>query len=101
MRRFLPNCAGALAALATIAFAGSGVAGTEKPPAVVGLFTSQSCSSCPPADAVLGELAEKPGIIPLSYFVDYLDYFGWRDTLRHPSNNGRQGDYTPGRRGGT
>ena len=97
MRRFLPICAGGIAALAALAFAGSGVAGTEKPPAVVELFTSQGCSSCPPADALLGELAEKPGIVALSYSVDYWDYLGWRDTLGSPSNSERQRNYARAR----
>ena len=89
MRRFLPICAGAVAAIAALALAASGRAGVDEPPAggskaVVELFTSQGCSSCPPADALLGELAEKPGIVALSYSVDYWDYLGWRDTLASP-----------------
>src|SRR5262249_50078747 len=97
MRRFLPNCAGALAALATIAFAGSGVAGTQKPPAGVELFTSPSCSPCPPADAPLGGPAEKPGHVAPSFSVDYGDYRGWGDTLGSPSNSERQRNYARAR----
>ena len=64
---------------------------------MVELFTSQGCSSCPPADALLGELAEKPGIVALSYSVDYWDYLGWRDTLGSPSNSERQRNYARAR----
>ena len=102
MRRFLPICAGAVAAIAAMALAASGRAGVDEPPAggskaVVELFTSQGCSSCPPADALLGELAEKPGIVALSYSVDYWDYLGWRDTLGSPSNSERQRNYARAR----
>ena len=57
---------------------------------VVELFTSQGCSSCPPADKLLGELAKKPNIVALSLNVDYWDYLGWRDTLGSPENSRRQ-----------
>ncbi len=102
MRRFLLSCAGALAVLAALTLAGSGRAGTSAAPpgsgnAVVELFTSQGCSSCPPADALLGELAEKPGIVALSYSVDYWDYLGWRDTLASPANSERQRNYARAR----
>jgi hypothetical protein len=60
---------------------------------VVELFTSQGCSSCPPADALLGELAERPGILALSLPVDYWDYLGWRDTLARPEHKARQYAY--------
>ena len=67
------------------------------PPAVVELFTSQGCSSCPPADALLGQLTEKPGVVALSYSVDYWDYLGWRDTLGSPANSERQRAYARSR----
>jgi len=50
-------------------------------PVVVELFTSQGCNSCPPADALLGELAVRDDILALTYNVDYWDYLGWKDTL--------------------
>ena len=49
--------------------------------AVVELFTSQGCSSCPKADAVLAQLAGRSDVIALSLPVDYWDYLGWKDTL--------------------
>jgi len=60
---------------------------------VVELFTSQGCSSCPVADALLAELADRPDVLPLSLFVDYWDYLGWRDTLARPENTKRQYAY--------
>ena len=82
--------AGALAALAILTVAERGMAGADSAPAVIELFTSQGCSSCPPADALLGELAEKPDFVALSFSVDYWDYLGWHDTLASPSNSERQ-----------
>lgn len=64
-----------------------------KRPVVVELFTSQGCSSCPPADKFLGELARRPGVLPLSLNVDYWDYLGWRDTLGSAEFTKRQRDY--------
>ncbi len=61
------------------------------------LFTSQGCSSCPPADALLAELAEKPGIVALSYSVDYWNYLGWHDTLSSAANSDRQREYAKAR----
>ncbi|MBN9072508.1 MAG: thioredoxin family protein [Rhizobiales bacterium] len=66
--------------------------GTD-PVGVVELFTSQGCSSCPPADSVFSELAEKENVVALAYHVDYWDYLGWRDTLGNPDNTARQYDY--------
>ena len=57
---------------------GHGPAGKAGPWAIE-LFTSQGCSSCPPADAELGKLARRPDIVALSFHVDYWDYIGWKD----------------------
>ena len=51
---------------------------------MVELFTSQGCASCPPADALLARLAERPEIIPLALHVDYWDYIGWADEFAEP-----------------
>jgi hypothetical protein len=64
---------------------------------LVELFTSQGCASCPPADALLAELAEKPGIVALSYSVDYWNYLGWHDTLSSAANSDRQREYARAR----
>lgn len=62
-------------------------------PVVVELFTSQGCSSCPPADALLTELAEEPNVIALSMHVDYWDYIGWEDPFASSIMTERQRDY--------
>jgi hypothetical protein len=48
-------------------------------PVVVELFTSQGCSSCPPADKYFGELAKRPDLIALAFHVEYWNYIGWTD----------------------
>jgi len=65
--------------------------------AVVELFTSQGCSSCPPADELLEELAERPDVVALSYSVDYWDYQGWKDTLAAHEFTERQKAYAAAR----
>lgn len=61
--------------------------------AVVELFTSQGCSSCPPADKILGEISNDPNVLALSMNVDYWDYLGWKDTLGSPEHSSRQRNY--------
>jgi hypothetical protein len=63
------------------------------PPAVLELFTSQGCSSCPPADALLGQLAREAGIIALAWHVDYWNGLGWRDPYASPAATERQRRY--------
>jgi hypothetical protein len=65
-----------------------------EPRAVIELFTSQGCSSCPAADKLLSELQSDPGFIPLSLAIDYWDYLGWKDTLAIPGHTNRQRAYS-------
>lgn len=65
-----------------------------EPKAVVELFTSQGCSSCPPADKILGDLAKDPSVIALSMPIDYWDYLGWKDTLADARFTARQKAYS-------
>jgi hypothetical protein len=63
------------------------------PKAVVELFTSQGCSSCPKADAMFTELNKRGDLIALAWHVDYWDYIGWPDTFADPANSDRQRAY--------
>jgi len=68
-------------------------AAEDADPIVVELFTSQGCSSCPPADKFLGDLAKQPGILALSFHVDYWDYIGWKDPFASHQATLRQRKY--------
>lgn len=85
----------ALLTVATLAIAavGSAHAQSADRPAVVELFTSQGCSSCPPADAVLADVAKRKDVIALALHVDYWDYIGWKDTFGNPAFAERQRNY--------
>jgi len=65
----------------------------QRSPVVVELFTSQGCSACPPADAILAEIAGRPGVIALALHVDYWDYLGWKDSFGHAAHSRRQRAY--------
>ncbi|MEM7043780.1 MAG: DUF1223 domain-containing protein [Pseudomonadota bacterium] len=83
------NVSGVLVALSLISTA----AVAEDAPVVVELFTSQGCYSCPPADDLLGELAEREDILPLAFHVTYWDRLGWPDTLGLEAGTARQEAY--------
>ena len=85
MRHWMHAIAASAMAVATAAHA--------EPPVVVELFTSQGCSSCPPADVLLGKLAERDDVIALSLHVDYWDYIGWEDKFAQPRFTKRQKGY--------
>src|SRR5215468_7884684 len=89
-RVVLPALLAAVAAFAT-------TEASAEPRAVIELFTSQGCSSCPPADKLLGELARDPSIVALSLPIDYWDYIGWKDTLAKPRHTARQRSYAKSR----
>ena len=82
-----------LAAVAA-ALTASGPLSAAEPRAVIELFTSQGCSSCPPADKLLGDLARDPSLIPLTLAIDYWDYLGWKDTLALAGHANRQKAYS-------
>ena len=83
------------ASLAMPTLIGRSSAATQ--PVLVELFTSQGCSSCPPADKLAGELMAQPNVTVVSLNVDYWDYLGWRDTLAKPEYTKRQMDYAHSR----
>jgi hypothetical protein len=68
-----------------------------EPRAVIELFTSQGCSSCPAADKLLGELSRDPSLVTMSLPVDYWDYLGWKDTLALHGHSNRQRAYAEAR----
>lgn len=63
------------------------------PPVVVELFTAQGCSACPPADALLADMADRPDLLALAFHVDYWDYLGWEDGFASPAFTRRQQAY--------
>jgi len=69
------------------------MANSSQPERVVELFTSQGCSSCPPANEFVGEMANEPNTLVLSYGVHYWDYLGWKDTFAKPEFTKRQRAY--------
>ncbi|GIL41768.1 DUF1223 domain-containing protein [Roseiterribacter gracilis] len=79
--------------LALFAALGLGRTAGAETPVVVELFTSQGCSSCPPADAVLADLAKRPGVIALAWHVDYWNNLGWKDPYSGAGGTQRQRDY--------
>ncbi len=74
-----------------------GTTSIAPPVSVVELFTSQGCSSCPTADALLKTFAERPNVVALTFPVDYWDYLGWKDTLASPKFSARQRAYASAR----
>ena len=86
-----------VAALACAASAAAPTALAGETRAVIELFTSQGCSSCPPADKLLGELSKDPTLVTLSLPVDYWDYLGWKDTLAQHGHTNRQRAYSSAR----
>jgi hypothetical protein len=83
--------------LATVLFGlGAGFAlpaSAEQRPVVVELYTSQGCSSCPPADAMLAQLHDRDDVIAIALHVDYWDYIGWKDEFGDPAHAERQRAY--------
>ena len=81
-----------------VVLAGIGLGGAEKAvagdnPIVIELYTSQGCSSCPPADKLMHELAKMDNLLPLALHVDYWDYIGWKDEFAIPWHTERQRGY--------
>jgi len=82
-----------VAVAALVGLAAPAPAAERTNPIVVELFTSQGCSSCPPADAFLGELTKRRDVLALAWHVDYWDYIGWKDPFAQPAFTARQRDY--------
>jgi len=91
---------GALSGLWLAGMGTADIAGAQDAPVIVELFTSQGCSSCPPADALLHKYSTREDVIALALHVDYWDYIGWKDTFADAAFTRRQKAYarTAGRR---
>jgi Uncharacterized secreted protein len=89
----LARLSATLLALACLAALPAAAQPAVRPAAVIELFTSQGCASCPPADALLTELARRDDVVALAYHVDYWDYMGWPDTFGAEANSNRQRAY--------
>lgn len=81
------------ALLSLILFAWPAHAAAAKPPVLVELFTAQGCGSCSEANGYIARLAERPGVLALTFSVDYWDYLGWNDTFARPEFTERQKAY--------
>src|SRR6185312_10675383 len=94
LRRFrFPKAAMFVAAAAALSATTIADAGSAKRPVVVELYTSQGCSSCPPADAILAQLATRKDVIAMSLPITYWDMLGWKDTLASEADTKRQKAY--------
>ena len=93
MENFMRMRAGLLALLMMVAAPVAPAMAGDRPLVVVELFTSQGCSSCPPADAFLARLAKRDDVLALALHVDYWDYIGWADTFARPEHTLRQKAY--------
>lgn len=95
----MTSISGVLTGLVLVMAAGSGTVGAawaqSNSPTVVELFTSQGCSSCPPANTNLVKLSERPNVLVLSFAVTYWDRLGWKDTFSKPEFTDRQVVYEP------
>jgi hypothetical protein len=88
--------AGTALAVAVGAWSMSGAGGTPQRPVVLELFQSQGCSSCPPANANLNAIADRPDVLALSFGVTYWDQLGWKDTFAKTAYTDRQKAYARG-----
>ena len=88
-RRSLLTMAGCAALASAVPTRGK----VRSAPHLLELFTSQGCSSCPPADALLARMAMRDDVLPLAFHVDYWNYLGWQDTFSSPRWTERQRRY--------
>ena len=85
--------AAAIAACASLLAGPAAIAADAAHPTVIELFQSQGCSSCPPANANVAALSDRPDVLALSFSVTYWDQLGWKDTFARPEYTARQWDY--------